>query len=81
MALAIPIRGKFSDAKGYPTHNFSAYQHLYYIIVITGQNSVTSEVIYHSKKSHSVVFLKPLYNVRIRCDNTIILFRKYRHPN
>jgi hypothetical protein len=56
MAMAIPIRGKFSDAKGYPTHNFSAYQRLYYIIVITGQNSVTSEVIYHSKKSHSVVF-------------------------
>ena len=39
----MPIRRKFIDANRYPTHKFFVPTNIYDIIVMTDQNSVTSE--------------------------------------
>jgi hypothetical protein len=43
MAITMPIRRKFIDANRYPTHKFFVPTNIYDIIVMTDQNSVTSE--------------------------------------
>src|SRR5215218_8485676 len=43
MPITMPIRGKFIDANRYPTHKFFVPTNIYDIIVMTDQNSVTSE--------------------------------------